>query len=306
MGARTRWLALAPALLLAAAARADAPPDAGSAPADVGVAKAKPTPKKTRPFAIAEVLHATTEVGRMHVRCHSVGLDDPAREPEAEPMDALHCAFFTAVVRQRPPERLATRENFSEILRDLAAQCRTARTRTDQARKACAACRPSLSEDCLYVEVMKDMQKRCDAPAPRPHENPAVRALEADVDAHPESAVAIQQRFCAACRDDPTVACYIRFWLGIAAPRRCALVSAAFEVAMRRQAPATTWVGHLGDACGTQVALSLDAPRRTWTFRQVQLTPDKCPAGAPAAVYSSAPKYALPELAVGCDRMAFP
>ena len=82
------------------------------------------------------------------------------------------------MLRQRSPERLASRENFSEILRDLAGQCRTARTRTDQARKACAASRPSLSEDCLYVEVMRDMQRRCEEPAPRPHDNPAVRALE--------------------------------------------------------------------------------------------------------------------------------
>ncbi|MET0343021.1 MAG: hypothetical protein ABW252_18585 [Polyangiales bacterium] len=310
MGVRSGGCAPILAALLVVRAQADEPPDA-AAPLlrDAGATRRETTPtkpKKTRPFAVAEMLHATSDVGRMHVRCHSVSLDDAAHDAEAEPMDKLHCAFFSTSVRQRPPERLATRENFSEILRDLAAQCRTARTRTDQARKQCAACRPALSEDCLYLQVMKDMQKRCDAPAPAPHDNPVVRALEADFDAHPESAAAIQERFCAACRDEPTFACYVRFWLGIEAPRRCALVTAAFEVAMTRQVPAMTWVGNLGDPCGTQVALNLDESRRTWTYRQVQLTPDRCPASTQASVYSSAAKYALPELPVGCDRMAFP
>jgi hypothetical protein len=288
-----------------------------------GKPKPKPKTAKPRSFAIAEVLHDTNGLGRMHVRCHSLVEPVPA-EPKgkdkdkaseaapANPMDKLQCAFFTATLAQRGPEKLATRENFAEILRDTAAQCRSARPRSEPIRKACAACRTAAHrDDCLYAEAMKELERGACAASPPPHPNPAVRALEAADEAHGTSASAVTARFCAACVDDPSAACFSAFWHGIATPERCVVVTSALELALTRQAESWTWTGLLGGACSTQVALSYDEPRRTWTYRQLQLTPEKCDdlaerdaRGPTQAVYSSAAKYAFADLTVMCARMS--
>jgi hypothetical protein len=331
-----RWLALALMATLfgthagSAGARADdagapAPKRDGAPDATDDKPQPKPKPKAAKPrsFAIAEVLHDTNGLGRMHVRCHSVAEPAPA-EPKgkdkdkaseaapANPMDKLQCAFFTATLAQRGPEKLATRENFAEILRDTAAQCRSARPRSEPIRKACAACRTAPQrDDCLYVEAMKELKRGACATSPSPHPNPAVRALEEADDARGTSASAVTAKFCAACIDAPSAACFSAFWHGIATPERCVVVTGALELTLARQAASMTWTGLLGGACSTQVALSYDEPRRTWTYRQLQLTPEKCDdladrdaRGPTQAVYSSAAKYAFADLTVMCARMS--
>jgi hypothetical protein len=156
--------------------------------------------------------------------------------------------------------------------------------------------------------VMHDLRKRCtNATPPAPHPNPAVRALEQADTERGQSATAITERFCAACRDDPSAACFSGFWNGITPPLRCALKTASFELTLARQRESDTWIGNLGGSCNTQIALSYDEPARTWTYRQVQLTPEKCSAVRrdEPIIYTSAPSYAFSDLTVMCERMAF-
>ena len=281
--------------------------DAGRDASTSGASK----PRKPRIEAVTELLYSTTDVSRMHVRCRAEPAVQPAGDDAREADDVeppLRCAFFTVSVAQRPSEKMATFGNYGEILRDMATQCRTLRPRTEQARKACAACRKSLTEACLYVEVMKDLRQRCAAPArPPPHANAAVRALEQADDERGQSVRAITERFCAACRDDMSAACFSSFWNGIEPQQRCALKTASFELTLTRQNESATWIGNLGGTCNTQIALSLDEAARTWSYRQVQLTPEKCSAVRrdEPITYSSAAHYAFSDLTVMCERVSF-
>ena len=292
--------------------RAETGRDAG--PGDAGTpdvsASGPGKPRRPRIEAITELLYSTTEVSRMHVRCRA----DKTHEPDdaaGEAGDAdppLHCAFFTLSVAQRPAEKMATFGNYVEILRDMATQCRTLRPRTEQARRACAACRKSLTDACLYVEVMRDLRQRCTTTTrPVPHPNPAVRALEQADDERGQSVTAITDRFCDACRDDMSAACFSSFWNGIEPPERCALKTASFELTLTRQSESPTWIGNLGGTCNTQVALSYDEAGRTWSYRQVQLTPEKCSAARrdEPITFSSAAQYAFSDLTVMCERVSF-
>ena len=127
----------------------------------------------SQPVRFAEVLHATTAISRMNMRCRSVAEGKPREQALAQ----LRCTFFTLALRQHPPEKMATLENFAEILREIRAQCRSGRPRSEQTRKACATCRGELSDECLYVEKMKELRKDCATPRRvATHANPAIAA----------------------------------------------------------------------------------------------------------------------------------
>jgi hypothetical protein len=300
MNGRTVLGLLSLLVLQAARAHAEpAAPDAGT----VTARRAQPS------FSLVQTLYGTTDLTRLSLRCHSVEQD---KKSEGGADAKLHCAFFSLSIVQRPPEKLATFENYSEILRERTVQCRTATTRTEQARKACAVCANSPSDECLYVEAMKSLKRDCASPVrATTHENPAVNALrEAEVE-HGRDAASVTARFCAACVDDPTAKCFSSFWHGVATPARCTLVTSGYELELVRQGQTMAWTSNLADTCNTQVALSYDDQHRVWTLRQLALTPDKCAAGerinalsgTVARVYSSAAKYTFPELALSCERV---
>ncbi|HEX5657688.1 MAG TPA: hypothetical protein VFX59_10860 [Polyangiales bacterium] len=251
----------------------------------------------------SEVLHSTSALSRLRMRCRASGEDDA----EHKPLDRLTCAFATFTLRQQPPEKMATLANYGEILRDLRGQCRENAPRTEPGRIACAACRPDYTDECLYVEAMKDMRKGCDElPAPRWHANPAVAQLEQS-DAARGLGSALMGRFCAACPDDPSAACLSAFWQAASVPNRCTLASDGFEIELTRQGKTSTWTANLGEPCNTQITLALDEKHRTWTYSEIRLTPERCAQGSAQsqkpAVYSSAPQYAFPDLAARCDRI---
>ena len=93
------------------------------------------------------------------------------------------------------------------------------------------------------------------------------------------------------------------------APWRCTLASDAFEIELARQAKTSTWTANLGEPCNTQITLARDDKRKTWTYTEVRLTPERCAQGEALAqsqrpvVYSSAAQYAFPELPARCERI---
>ncbi|MET0282816.1 MAG: hypothetical protein ABW352_00020 [Polyangiales bacterium] len=277
--------------------------DAGAAKPD----KPKSEPKRApsaRP-SYAEVLHSTSALSRLRMRCRASGEDDA----EHKPLDRLTCAFATFSLRQQPPEKMATLTNYGEILRDLRGQCRENAPRTEPGRIACAACRPDYGDECLYAEAMKDMRKDCGKlPAPRVHPNPAVAQLE-QAEAARGLGSGLMGRFCAACAKDPSATCLTAFWEAVGAPARCTLTSDAFEIELTRQGKTSTWTANLGEPCNTQITLALDEKRKTWTYTEQRLTPERCAQGEALAqsqkpaVYSSAPQYAFPELPARCERI---
>jgi hypothetical protein len=268
--------------------------------------------KPAQPFALTQVLYSTTELSRMNVRCRSLSEAETGSDDKAS--GKLHCTFFTVSVAQRAPERLATFENFSEILRDLRTQCRSSTTRTEQARRACAACAGKLSDECLYVQAMKELKRDCGGGTQPPeHDNPAVAALARAEAARDAGSARTTARFCAACADDESAPCFSRFWHEAPTPPRCTVSTTATELLLQRQGSSMAWTGTLADPCNTQIALSYDDARRTWTYRQLRLTPERC---APQqredaaraqqpVVYTSAARYVIGELTLGCERLSF-
>jgi hypothetical protein len=284
-------------LAFAAIARGD---DAGVKP------ETKPSKAAPRP-TFAEVLHSTSALSRLRMRCRASGEEDA----DHKPLERLTCAFATFTLRQQPPEKMATLANYGEILRELRAQCRENAPRSEPARIACAACRPAFEDECLYAEAMKDMRKDCGKlPPPRSHANSAVASIER-AEAERGLGSALLGRFCAACENDPSARCFSSFWEQVGAPARCTLATDGFEVELARQGKTSTWTANLGGPCNTQVTLALDERRKTWTYTEVRLSPERCAQGEALAqsqqpvVYSSAPQYALPDLPVRCERMTF-
>ncbi len=253
----------------------------------------------------AEVLHSTSALSRLRMRCRASGEDDA----EHKPLDRLTCAFATFTLRQVAPEKMATLANYGEILRDLRGQCRENAPRTEPGRIACAACRPDYTDACLYAEAMKDMRKDCGKqPAPRVHPNPAVAQLD-QAEAARGLGSGLMDRFCAACSGDPSAACLSAFWEAVGSPARCTLATDAFEIELTRQGKTSTWTANLGEPCHPQLTLALDEKRKTWTYTEVRLTPERCAQGEALAqsqkpvVYSSAPQYAFPDLPAHCERI---
>ncbi len=286
------WLALS----YSAGGRGDANlTDAGSAA----------EPPRTQ---IAEVLYGSSALSRMRMRCREVG------EPEhrGKPLARLHCAFATVTIRQQPPERMATLENYAEILKELRAQCKSASPRSERARLACANCRRDLSDECLYTQAMLALRQDCAKTAPPiTHANPAVAALERAEAERGQSGAALLRKFCGACTGQPSAQCFSSFWGAIEAPPRCTLAMDAYELELTRQGKTSTWIGNLGGPCNTQISLSSDDRHNVWTYTEVRLTPEPCAHGdsltqlTSPVTYSSAAQYAFKELPAMCSRLTF-
>lgn len=307
--ATKRSTAMFAALLFAAPGAAQESVDAGGLDAGFGDEREEPRRELKRSPSprpsYAEVLHSTSALSRLRMRCRSTGEDDA----DHKPIDRLTCAFATFTLRQLPPERMATLANYAEILRDLRGQCRDNAPRTEPGRIACAACRPEYGDECLYTEAMKDLRKGCgSASATRAHPNPAVAKLD-EREAARGLGSALMGRFCAACTKDLSARCLSAFWESIDAPDRCTLATDTFEIELARQGKTQTWTANLGEPCNTQVTLALDGKRKTWTYTEQRLTPERCAQGEALAesqkpvVYSSAPQYAFPELPARCARL---
>jgi hypothetical protein len=278
----------------------------GRGEADAGTTLQRPNQSAPRP-TFAEVLHNTSALSRMRMRCRASGDDDA----DHKPLDKLRCAFATVSLRQQPPEKMATLENYGEILRELRAQCRDNAPRSEPGRIACAACRTEFSDACLYEQAMREMRKGCGKPAEtRVHPNPAVVALEQAESARGLGS-GLMRRFCAACNKDPSAACFSGFWQAVQAPARCTVATDGFETELSRQGKTSTWTANLGGPCNTQVTLALDEKRKTWTYTEVRLTPERCAQGDALAqsqkpvVYSSSPQYVFPDLPALCERVTF-
>ncbi len=285
-------------------------PDAAVTPAArarAQIADAAVAPPTSARVQIAEVLHSVSALSRLRMRCRS-SEEKPA---EAKPLDRLHCAFAIVSIRPQVPERMATLENYAEILKELRAHCRGARPRSERARLACAACRDDLSDACLYVQAMLALRKDCGKrPRPVPHLNPAVAALEHDAAERGQDGAQLMERFCGACTQDASAQCFSAFWRAIDPPDRCTLTTDAYELELTRQDKTSTWIGNLGGACNTQITLALDERHKIWTYTEIRLTPEGCAAGEAAelakpAVYSSAARYAFPDLPAMCERITF-
>lgn len=278
----------------------------GRGEVDAGRPLQRPNQAAARP-TFAEVLHNTSALSRLRMRCRASGEDDA----EHKPLDKLHCAFATVSLHQQPPEKMATLENYGEILRELRAQCRENSPRSEPGRIACAACRPDFSDACLYEQAMKDMRKDCGKPVEtRVHPNPAVAAVE-QAEAARGLGSGLMGRFCSACAKDPSAKCWSAFWQAVQAPARCTLATDGFEIELLRQGKTSTWTANLGGACNTQVTLALDEKRKTWTYTEARLSPERCAQGESLTqsqkpvVYSSSPQYVLPDLPAMCERLTF-
>jgi hypothetical protein len=293
-------------LMAAPAAYADPPTSSGKDGKDSKDSKDGGVPRNAVTVNFAEVLHSTSALSRLRMRCRATG-DEGA---EQKPLDRLHCAFSTVSIRQQPPEKMATLENYGEILRELRAQCRNESPRSEPARMACNACRGELSDTCLYEQAMKNMRGDCAKPrAEDTHVNAAVALLERGEAERGRGHAQVMQRFCAACKDQPNAACWSAFWASITPLARCTLAMDGYELELSRQGKTSTWTGNLGGPCNTQVTLALDERRKLWTYTELRLSPERCAQGealaqsSRPAVYSSAAQYAFSDLPAMCERI---
>jgi hypothetical protein len=279
----------------------------GQTSPDAGTAKPPPRVNSSEPPSFHEVLHSTTALSRLRMRCRATGEE----KDDKKPLDKLHCAFATVTIRQQAPEKMATLANYAEILRELRTQCRAQSPRSEPARIACAACSSEYSDACLYEQAMKELRKDCEKAQPAyTHANPAVMAV-LQAEAARGLGSALMPRFCAACAKDASASCLSAFWEAVGAPARCTLATDGYDIELARQGKTSTWSANLGGACNTQVTLAHDERRKTWTYTEVRLTPERCAQGEALtqsqkpAVYSSAPQYAFPDLPAMCERISW-